>query len=46
MFNARALTPNGLTVAELKQIVASMPEKNKAGEDFTIWVETGFVFHL
>ena len=42
MFDARVPTPNGLTVAELKRIVASMPEKNEAGEDFTVWVETGF----
>jgi len=32
---------NGLTIAELKQIVNALPDQNDVGEPFTVWIETG-----
>lgn len=29
---------NGITVAELKQLVKDLPEKDDNGEDFEVWI--------
>lgn len=33
--------PNGMTVAELKSLIADWPDKNEDGEDNEVWLETG-----
>lgn len=37
--------PNGMTVTELKAVVATWPEKNNAGEPATVWItdDTGTI---
>lgn len=32
---------NVLTVRQLKDMLKSMPDKNRYGEDFEVWVENG-----
>jgi len=32
---------NGLTVEQLKDFVADLPETDQNGDDFTVWIETG-----
>jgi hypothetical protein len=32
---------NGLTVKQLKDFVADLPETDQNGDDFTVWIETG-----
>ena len=34
--------PNGLTVKELKTIVADWPEVDHLGEPTEVWIETGY----
>lgn len=33
--------PNGITVAELKQLVANLPETDKHEEAYEVWFVTG-----
>jgi len=32
--------PNGMTVAELKKLVADWPEKDQNGDDNEVWLQT------
>jgi len=32
---------NGMTVRELKALVADLPEKDDSGEDYEVWMMTG-----
>lgn len=32
---------NGITIKELKQYIANLPETNVDGEDFEVWLQSG-----
>jgi len=34
--------PMGMTIRELKQLVADLPEKDEGGEEYEVWATTGW----
>ena len=32
---------NGITIRELKQYIANLPEQNEAGDDYEVWLQSG-----